>query len=147
MCTTITSLTENFPPICACRGAVRKKAGGPAPRRRQNTAAGAGAAAASVPDSGSLRGVFVKELADIMVAFGDSQRGTPESLEAMEGIAIDFVRGVITKAVQHVRAFLQSGSPAELSSASVAFHGLAEQPGICWICLHVSGAGGHPQCQ
>ena len=93
-----------------------KKAGPPAQRRKPNpsNAGGGGAgggAASAAPEATavstkSLRGVFVKELADIMVAFGDSQRGTPASLDALEGIAIDFVRGVITKAVDNVRAHL-----------------------------------------
>ena len=52
----------------------------------------------------SLKGVFAKDLGDIMYGFGDStDHPVPETLDAVEAIAVEFVRDLLTKCLNNVR--------------------------------------------
>jgi hypothetical protein len=51
-----------------------------------------------------FKGIFAKDLGDIMYGFGDStDHPVPETLDAVEAIAVDFVRELITKCLHNVR--------------------------------------------
>jgi hypothetical protein len=98
-------------------GRCRKEGARKRPRQGGAKAAAATGAAASkrrrkgsdkIPElqepANSLKGVFVKELGDIMFAYGDTSRTpVPETADALEAVAIAFVRRVITKAFELVR--------------------------------------------
>lgn len=52
----------------------------------------------------SLKGVFAKDLGDIMYGFGDStDHPVPETLDAVEAVAVEFVKDLITKCLHNVR--------------------------------------------
>jgi hypothetical protein len=54
--------------------------------------------------SNSLKGIFARELGDIMFAYGDTSRTpVPETVDALEALAILFVRSIISKAFENVR--------------------------------------------
>lgn len=53
----------------------------------------------------SFKGVFVKDLGDMMFGYGDSSTNpVPETVEAVESIAIDFVKHIVTQCVHNVRS-------------------------------------------
>jgi hypothetical protein len=85
-----------------CRKAPLKRAGGPAAKRKK--AADGGCSGTPEEPANSLKGVFSKDLVDIMVAFGEStNRPLEGTLDALEGITIEFVRNTIARALENVR--------------------------------------------
>lgn len=58
------------------------------------------------PDN-SFKGIFSKDLPSVMYGFGDSSLDpVPESVEALEAIATEYVKDILTKAQHHVRSLL-----------------------------------------
>lgn len=83
----------------------------PAPARASRPVQRRGARDENSPDEPktSLKGIFAKDLGDIMYGFGDStDHPVPETLDAVEAIAVDFVRDLITKCLHNVRLYIPS---------------------------------------
>jgi Transcription initiation factor IID, 18kD subunit len=52
----------------------------------------------------SFKGIFAKDLGDIMYGFGDSTSNpVPETVDAVEAIAVNFIKDLLTKCLEHVR--------------------------------------------
>jgi Transcription initiation factor IID, 18kD subunit len=80
-----------------------------------------------------FKGIFARDLGDIMYGFGDStDHPVPETLDAVEAIAVDFVRELITRCLQNVRSFNLCSS---FTSACVLACFRVPSHGLCCLSM------------